>query len=106
MNERSIFLEALDKDGTDRAAYLDAMCAGNAEWRQQAEALLQEHAVAGSFLEVPAIERHEADPRAGREPTSATQREPPSADDESDLRSLLTPSTRPDSLGRLAHYEV
>ena len=57
MNERSIFLEALDKEGAERAAYLDAACAGNNELRLQVEALLQEHAGAGSFLEGRAVDQ-------------------------------------------------
>jgi serine/threonine protein kinase/WD40 repeat protein len=57
MTERSIFLAALEKEGAERAAYLDTACADNAEMRGQVEALLQEHAGAGSFLEGRAFEQ-------------------------------------------------
>src|SRR5687767_13598712 len=58
MNERSIFMEALERDTPDqRLAYLDGACAGDTALRQRVEALLQSHEQAGSFLGRPAPER-------------------------------------------------
>jgi hypothetical protein len=58
MSERSIFLNALDReDPADRAAYLDAACAGKPELRERIERLLRSHAVEDTFLEVPAPEQ-------------------------------------------------
>src|SRR5262245_36475552 len=58
MNERSIFLDALDQaDPTQRSAYLDQACAGDAALRQRVEALLKTHAEAGGFLDKLAQER-------------------------------------------------
>ncbi len=58
MSERSIFLNALDREGpADRAAYLDAACAGRPELRQRIERMLQSHREGGTFLEVPAPEQ-------------------------------------------------
>jgi serine/threonine protein kinase len=54
MSERTIFLTALDKgDPTERAAYLDEACAGDAPLRERVEALLWSHEQAGSFLDQP-----------------------------------------------------
>src|SRR5262245_22875960 len=58
MNERTIFMEALDKDSpAQRSAYLDVACAGDAALRQRVEALLWSHEQAGGFLGKPAPER-------------------------------------------------
>ena len=54
MNELEIFLEALDREPAERAAFLDAACASDAGLRQRLEALLRAHAQADSFLQVPA----------------------------------------------------
>jgi WD40 repeat protein/tRNA A-37 threonylcarbamoyl transferase component Bud32 len=86
MSERSIFLNALDReDPAARAAYLDQACAGRPELRQRIERLLRAHQVQSSFLEVPAPEQL----------------------DRSDLAlTFLGPTREPGSLGRLDHYEV
>jgi serine/threonine protein kinase/tetratricopeptide (TPR) repeat protein len=55
MNEEAIFLEALQKPSPEeRATFLDAACAGNAELRRSVELLLKAADKAGSFLESPA----------------------------------------------------
>ncbi len=86
MSERSIFLNALDRDDpAERAAYLDTACAGRPELRRRIERLLHAHQVAGSFLEVPAPEQL----ARGNEALS-----------------FLAPSAEPGRLGRLDHYDV
>src|SRR5262245_44566134 len=92
MTEQEIFEQALDKRPAERAAFLDVACAGDAALRRRLEALLRSHAEAPGFLNVPAVEQLTA---AG----------PGSANAAADL-SFLTPSARPDSFGRLGHYEV
>jgi serine/threonine protein kinase/tetratricopeptide (TPR) repeat protein len=58
MNERSIFMEALEKDTlARRSAYLDEACGGDATLRQRVEALLASHEQAGTFLRKPVPER-------------------------------------------------
>jgi serine/threonine protein kinase len=53
MNERSIFVAALEKDDpAERAAYLDQTC-GDAESRQRIERLLAAHDAAGGILDRP-----------------------------------------------------
>jgi serine/threonine protein kinase len=55
MNERDVFIAALQKQSVaDRAAFLAEACAGNADLREQVEALLRENEQLGSFLESPA----------------------------------------------------
>ncbi len=51
---RSIFLDALEKTtDSERAAYLDKACAGDAAVRMKVEALLRAHDQAGGFLQPP-----------------------------------------------------
>ncbi|HEY1379219.1 MAG TPA: hypothetical protein VGF55_20620, partial [Gemmataceae bacterium] len=53
MTVEEIFLVAVEKPAGERAAYLDAACAGNPELRAQVEALIRSHEQAGSLLEKP-----------------------------------------------------
>src|SRR5262245_38086185 len=55
MNERAIFVEALDKIGAERAAYLDGACGGDAAMRQRIDRLLAAHEAAGGILDRPAV---------------------------------------------------
>src|SRR5262245_39798437 len=85
---KDIFLAALEKDTpADLAAYLDGACAGDAELRRRVEAMLRAHDRPDSLLDRPAAEHLSG------------------ADDPVPL-DFLDPSARPDSLGRLGHYEV
>jgi serine/threonine protein kinase len=121
MSERTIFLAALEReDPAERAAYLDAACAGDPALRRQVESLLQAHAAVGAsqFLNEPAAEQlaaaipsgagptHPAEdaraPGAGGEATQAGEKS--AADD--DTLAFLQPPHKPGALGRLAHYEV
>jgi eukaryotic-like serine/threonine-protein kinase len=57
MTERDIFISVLQKDNpAERRAYLDLVCAGQPELRNQVENLLRLCEGAGSFLEKPAAE--------------------------------------------------
>ena len=53
-SEESIFEGALQRPATERAAYLQAACGGDADLRARLETLLIAHDQAGSFLEKPA----------------------------------------------------
>ena len=54
MNERSIFVEALEKTSpTERAAYLEAVCGEDAAGRRRVEKLLAAHEAAGGILDRP-----------------------------------------------------
>lgn len=86
MTERDIFLNALERQHpTDRAAYLDAACAGQPALRRRIEELLRYHREDPGFLNVPAMEQLAA---------------------AEDSLSFLRASIEPGSLGRLDHYEV
>src|SRR5262245_16805178 len=52
----AIFFAARQKKAEDRAAYLDAVCAADADLRRRVEQFLLAQAEIGSFLERPALE--------------------------------------------------
>jgi hypothetical protein len=106
MNERSIFLEALDQaDPTQWSAYLDKACAGDAALRQRVEALLKTHSEAGGFLDKLAPERVAEE--LGRQPVGEeTQGDTPGNDKAGEDLGFLAPADKPDVLGRLGHYDI
>jgi serine/threonine protein kinase/tetratricopeptide (TPR) repeat protein len=55
MSEETLFHEALAKPAGERASFLDAACAGDADLRQRLEILLRAHDNPGSFLGAPAV---------------------------------------------------
>jgi hypothetical protein len=118
VNERTVFLAALERDDpAQRAAYLDATCAGDPGLRRRVEALLQAHtaARASQFLNEPAVEQLAAAtppacpaPQAADAPSGTddgarlageagdvTQEEQPAEDGDAAL-AFLEPSQRPD----------
>jgi eukaryotic-like serine/threonine-protein kinase len=90
----ALFFAALDKNTeAQRAAFLESACAGDAELRRHVEKLLDAHLRMGDFLKKPVLEQ-----------LIAVSEQ--SDDDEDGGFAFLEPATRPDSLGRLGHYEV
>ena len=53
MSEETLFHEALARPASERAAFLDAGCAGQPELRAAVEALLAAHEASGSLLDPP-----------------------------------------------------
>src|SRR5262245_4780433 len=106
MNERSIFLEALDKeDATQRSAFLDTACSGDDSLRLRVEALLKSQFEAGSFLGKLAPERV-ADELAIHQTADENQTSSsPGAHANEDL-GFLTPTDKAGLLGRLGHYDI
>src|SRR5207302_1522087 len=110
---KEIFLEAAElPDEAARAAYLDRACGGDAGLRARVEALLRSHDPDGSFLGTPAAVVPDPQQAATRafspDPERAATRTGDGTarpDDEVPL-GFLSPATRPDSLGRIGHYEV
>jgi hypothetical protein len=105
MTEETIFTAALKKpDPTERAAYLDEVCAGDAALRQRIETLLASHATSG-FLQTPAVQPwEEFTPREGDETRTGPGTGTGTGGDIP--LDFLAPSEKPGVLGRLGHYEV
>src|SRR5262245_48427557 len=114
VSEEQIFLAALDQpDGAARATFLDQACKGDAKLRGGVEKLLAAHFKDGEFLDVPAPEQIEIETCAGDAVTILSAVLPANneaavmgADDDKADLAFLAPPTRPDSLGRIGHYEV
>ena len=112
---KEIFLQAVDlTDAAARAVYLDRVCGGDTGLRARVETLLRSHDPEGSFLGTPAAIVPDPDPNVTRALTGSPD---PGAEDEQttdgendndaeESLAFLSPPTRPDSLGRLGHYEV
>jgi hypothetical protein len=59
MNERDIFIEALQQPDENRSAYLDAACGDDRKLRDRVAALLDQERGLDSFLEQPAYDLKE-----------------------------------------------
>src|SRR5262245_41376890 len=98
MTDETIFATALEKaDPVERAAFLNEVCAGDAERRRRLEGLLSAHAGADSFLERPAVTP--LDSNVGDTHTLRYEGVAPTDADEEAL-AFLAPPGRPDSVGR------
>jgi serine/threonine protein kinase/Tol biopolymer transport system component len=53
----SIFHSAIEREGTERRAFLDGACGNDAELRREVESLIRSHEQAGSLMDAPAYER-------------------------------------------------
>jgi formylglycine-generating enzyme required for sulfatase activity len=116
MTEEQVFLGVLDlADPAERAAYLDKACGGDVEFRRQVEALLAAHFKTGAFLDEPVVKQlgvgsatqvnnDLVTPQVKLEKDPVADATKP--DEEPDELHFLQPTTRPDSLGRIGHYEV
>ncbi|HJZ59854.1 MAG TPA: hypothetical protein VKE74_33240, partial [Gemmataceae bacterium] len=101
---KEIFLGATElPDEAARVAYLDLACGGDAPLRERVEALLRSHDPDGSFLGIPAAVIPDPDHAA----TRAFSPDPePGPIHEDETLAFLAPPGRPDSLGRIGHYEA
>ena len=129
MNERDIFLSALEiEDPAARQAHLKSACADDVDLLVRVESLLASHDGQSMFLQTPVVEQiaddvaagfaatvlvadgstYDVDPDAeisdSNGPDPMTENRDNSADDVP--LGYLEPSDRPDSLGRLGHYEI
>jgi formylglycine-generating enzyme required for sulfatase activity/serine/threonine protein kinase len=109
---KELFLAALEMPAHERASYLGKACAGDTALRRQIEAMLQSHENSGELLPRSPAEMLQ-DNGTGADGTGAFQQQvDPSATlsnqapNESDELSFLTPSAKPEQLGRLGPYEV
>jgi serine/threonine protein kinase len=115
VTDETIFATALEKfDPAERVAYLAEACAGDPEQRKRVEGLLAALEKAGGFLEKPAIAPPDPDAaptRAFGSPDAArgdgaTRTHRDDAERDTDDLSFLSLPQRPDSIGRIGHYEV
>jgi hypothetical protein len=113
VNEREIFMTALDQESPDaRNRYLDEACGDDRELRRRVDALLQSYTDSGSFLERPVLaDEKTLDLTPATDPAGPQ----PPADDPPDLPDpssgpisldFLQPSDASNSLGRLGQYDV
>lgn len=102
MSERDIFTKARDyTNPVARAAYLAEACAEDDGCRERIMRLLAADAAPDSVLDVPAVS-----PRLPVSDSRAFSSKEDHQTTPTEMFSFLQPSTRPDSLGRLGHYEV
>jgi eukaryotic-like serine/threonine-protein kinase len=116
MTEEQVFLAALDlPEPVDRVCYLEKVCGGDVEFRRQVDELLAAHFKTGAFLDEPVGQPMRAGQGVPIVDNDKTRRASPGANagidetnhyDEPDDLHFLQPTSRPDSLGRLGHYEV
>jgi hypothetical protein len=113
MNEREIFLAALERESAaQRDAFVGEACGQDAELRCRVQQLLNSHRDAGSFLEHPAIGWAEPEHSSDRTPAGLGPTRPddptlgavPFADDGS--LPALEPCDKPGCLGRIGLYEI
>jgi hypothetical protein len=100
---QEVFLAAAELEGAaERGSFLDGTCGGDAELRVRVEALLRAHDAHDTLLDQTVV--------ATDNPVSATAstlaHEGSEADADEGSLGFLAPATRPDSLGRIGHYEV
>ncbi|MEK6234804.1 MAG: SUMF1/EgtB/PvdO family nonheme iron enzyme [Planctomycetales bacterium] len=130
MQEREIFLSAMEIEEPEaRKTHLESACGGDGELLARVEALLASHDGQSEFLNTPVADQvadggaddsarfdatvlhassQDDDPNAA---TSVSDPNDPANEDQETrgdekLLSYLQPSTKPDSLGRLAQYEI
>jgi hypothetical protein len=105
-SKEDLFHVALAKPSLEeRAAFLDDACAGDVCLRQGLDRLLAAHAQADRFLERPI--RSAANLGAfARYSELVTQHESSAQPGGREALGFLSPSSRPDSLGRLGHHHV
>jgi formylglycine-generating enzyme required for sulfatase activity/serine/threonine protein kinase len=131
MSEQDIYIEAMDRqDPSDRQRYLDEACVGDSALRERVEKLIRQSDQLGSFLEHPPLEAVAVEAGAlgdsnGEIDATILHGDGSTYDDEGEGTSLgqlmsdnqqerddeiplgyLQPSSEPNSLGRLGHYEV
>jgi serine/threonine protein kinase len=105
MTEETIFATALEKPADERAAYLAEACGNDEALRKRLETLLAASEKVGNFMANPAV-ASAVDPAATETLPASAGREAKATNSDEEPLTFLTPSKRPDSLGRLGHYEV
>jgi eukaryotic-like serine/threonine-protein kinase len=105
MNEETIFATALEKPPAERAAYLADACGGDEALQERLEGLLAASEKVGNFMANAAV-APAVDPAATEALAASTDGRAEATNSDDEPLTFLTPPTRPDSLGRIGHYEV
>ena len=106
LSVETLFFQALEAEsGAERANFLDSACKGDAQIRSQVDKLLRAHLRSGFFLTRPAFEQFA---QGLTLPDSVPVLDTPAEriNGEDCPLGFLKPSMRPDSHGRIGHYEV
>lgn len=115
MNEETIFAAALELPSAERSAYLAKTCGNDSALRKSVEALLSATERAGGFMSRPAVAISGASeartefldgPSTPNDNTVSHAESDKRDGDEEVPLGFLGPAQRPDSLGRIGHYEV
>lgn len=106
LSVETLFFQALEVTSVaERATFLDSACKGDAQIRSQVDKLLRAHLRSGFFLTRPAFEQFTQGLKLPDSlPVLDTLAEGPNSED--CPLGFLKPSMRPDSHGRMGHYEV
>lgn len=107
MNERDIFIEALDRTSPDeRRSWLDQACGNDPDLRSRVELLLRAHDDAGSMLDHPVLGDRSA--KTICRPTDREPGQPPEADVDPNEIALdfLEPSGEAGHIGLLGQFQV
>jgi serine/threonine protein kinase len=101
---QAVFLVAVEiGDAAERVRYLAEACGRDLELKSRVEELLRAHAQPDSLLDQPVVAPIESD----RTEMRTISRDGGGRPDDDDVPlGFLSPATRPDSLGRIGHYEV
>src|SRR5690349_21262489 len=106
MTEEAIFADALRiSNAAERNAFLHQACGDDAGLGRRVAELLRAFELAGNFLAVPAVEQVEGQASMPSGQTEVGGMAAPPGSPGPEL-GFLAPPQRPDSLGRLDHYEV
>ncbi len=108
MNERAVFEAAIEiADANLRRSFIEKACSNDPELAAKVAGLLASYEGLGSFLEASPFGRDVPEGSTRFSPLAATE---PGTDfhgrDAGDVVGFLQPSSKPGSLGVLAHYEV
>jgi serine/threonine protein kinase len=109
---QAVFLAAAEiADPAAREVFLAEACSGDLQLKSRVEALLRAHDQPDSLLDAPLVEPPDLDLATTRvfSPDAEhadTRTSDGVADTSEKPLTFLSPATRPDSLGRIGHYEV
>ncbi|HYH67555.1 MAG TPA: serine/threonine-protein kinase [Urbifossiella sp.] len=110
---QAVFVAAAEiTDPAARASFVAEACGDDPGLKSRVEALLRAHDQPDSFLDAPLVAPPDPDHASTRafapdpDPAATSAGGTPGDAEDDEVLSFLTPSARPDSLGRIGHYEL